>query len=45
MKKDNPFGLSFFGAQKTTAVEHINQNSFLLIIFARTIIASSYDIN
>lgn len=33
------------GAQKTTAVEHINQNSFLLIIFARTVIASSYDIS
>ena len=33
------------GAQKATAVEHINQNSFLLIIFARTVIASSYDIS
>ena len=34
-----------FGAQKATAVERINQNSFLLIIFARTVIASSYDIS
>ena len=33
------------GAQKATAVEHINQNSFLLIIFARTVIAFSYDIS
>ena len=38
-------GCSYCGAQKATAVEHINQNSFLLIIFARTVIASSYDIS
>ena len=39
------FVLFLFGAHKATAVERINQNSFLLIIFARTVIASSYDIN
>ena len=46
-KKNEPQRFVFlgFGAQKATAVEHINQNSFLLITFARTVIASSYDIS
>ncbi len=45
--KNEPDRLVFLGdgAQKATAVEHINQNSFLLIIFARTVIAFSYDIS
>ena len=43
--RKNRFVFIGCGAQKATAVEHINQNSFLLIIFARTVIASSYDIS
>ena len=49
-KKETPIKPFWFnwvhpGAQKATAVEHINQNSFLLIIFARTVIAFPYDIS